>query len=76
MYEDEDWDDVSYADFADPGGDSALRAATVDNPRNQPCPTCGHPDRLTPADVALKYQCNSCAEAMESGRDIDYYEDD
>jgi hypothetical protein len=26
--------------FADPGGRSALRAATKDNPRNQSCPTC------------------------------------
>src|SRR5208282_4777896 len=27
-------------DFADPGGRSALRAATPTNPRNLPCPTC------------------------------------
>ena len=36
--------------FADPGGRSALRAASRRNPRNLPCPTCGRPDRLTPAD--------------------------
>ncbi|HEY6009611.1 MAG TPA: hypothetical protein VIU40_14895, partial [Geobacteraceae bacterium] len=36
--------------FADPGGRSALRAATKDNPRNLPCPTCGKPNRLTPLD--------------------------
>lgn len=29
--------------FADPGGRSALRAATKSNPRNLPCPTCGEP---------------------------------
>jgi hypothetical protein len=51
--------------FADPGGRSALRAASEDNPRNLPCPNCGEPDRLTPADVALGYQCDTCADAAE-----------
>ena len=51
--------------FADPGGRSALRAATKDNPRNLPCPTCGKPDRLTPADRARGYQCNECADRVE-----------
>lgn len=51
--------------FADPGGKSALRAATKSNPRNKPCPTCGAKNRLTPADVALGYQCNRCADAAE-----------
>jgi len=54
-------------DFADPGGNSALRAATPSNPRNLPCPTCGEPDRLTPRDVQLGYQCNVCADAAEGG---------
>lgn len=54
-------------DFAEPGGTSALRAATSDNPRNLPCPTCGAPDRLTPRDVDLGYQCNGCADAAERG---------
>jgi len=27
--------------FADPGGGSALRAETEDNPRIYPCPNCG-----------------------------------
>ena len=58
----------------DPGGTSALRAATKDNPRDQPCPTCGWPNRLTPKDVALGYQCDSCANALERGTDINYYE--
>ena len=53
--------------FADPGGNSALRAATPDNPRNLPCPTCYRPNRLTPADVARGYQCNGCAEHDEMG---------
>ena len=53
--------------FADPGGNSALRAASEDNPRNLPCPTCHQPNRLTPADVALGYQCDSCADALERG---------
>lgn len=71
--EDED-DDFTYdeddeIDFADPGGVSALRAETKDNPRNLPCPTCGSPDRLTPADAVLGYQCDSCADRDERGCD-------
>lgn len=50
-------------EFADPGGKSALRAATLRNPRNLPCPTCGAENVLTPADVAKGYQCNGCADA-------------
>jgi len=53
--------------FADPGGVSSLRAATIDNPRIFPCPTCGVEDRLTAIDVAHSYQCNQCAEASERG---------
>ena len=56
-----------YCGFADPGGRSALRAAGPDNPRNLPCPTCGEPDRLTPRDRALGYQCNHCADMAERG---------
>lgn len=59
--------DDDYSMFADPGGKSALRAATPDNPRNRPCPTCGAEDVLTPADVALGYCCNSCADRAEMG---------
>ena len=51
--------------FADPGGKSALRVASVKNPRNLPCPTCSQPDRLTPADRAAGYQCDSCADLEE-----------
>lgn len=51
--------------FADPGGKSALRAASKRNPRNLPCPTCKAPDRLTPADRANGYQCDSCADREE-----------
>ena len=61
---DEDYD-VDDSDFADPGGRSALRAASDDNPRDRPCPTCKAPDRLTPKDVALGYQCDSCADSDE-----------
>lgn len=83
---DDDWEDEddyddqddydSDLDFAEPGGTSALRAATPDNPRDRPCPTCGWPNMLTRRDVALGYQCDSCANAMERGGDIDYYEGD
>jgi hypothetical protein len=44
---------------------SALRASTRRNPRNIACPTCGEPDRLTPADVARGYQCDECASRAE-----------
>ena len=56
---------VSRSMFADPGGTSALRAASRSNPRNRPCPTCKTPDVLTPADVARGYQCDRCADAAE-----------
>ena len=51
--------------FADPGGRSALRAASRDNPRDQPCPTCGRGCVLTMEDVHLGYQCDACADAAE-----------
>lgn len=51
--------------FADPGGKSALRAASKSNPRNLPCPNCGAENRLTPEDRALGYQCDSCADRAE-----------
>jgi len=54
-------------EFADPGGNSALRAAGPSNPRNLPCPTCEQPNRLTPADVARGYQCDACADRAERG---------
>jgi hypothetical protein len=44
---------------------SALRAAAKRNPRNLPCPTCGEPNRLTPADKARGYQCDACANRDE-----------
>lgn len=55
--------------FADPGGRSALRAATKGNPRNRSCPSCKRRNVLTRIDVERGYQCNSCADAAESGRD-------
>jgi hypothetical protein len=62
-----DFDDDFGGDceFQDPGGRSSLRAATRSNPRNQPCPTCHRQNKLTPKDVALGYQCNTCADAVE-----------
>jgi hypothetical protein len=56
-----DPDDGDRAAFADPGGRSALRAGK----RNQPCPTCGRPNKLTAEDVRRHYQCDSCADAAE-----------
>ena len=51
--------------FANPGGRSALRAATRSNPRNLPCPTCGRENMLTPADKRRGYQCDRCADSDE-----------
>jgi len=62
----EDFDD----DFADPGGESALRAG----PRDYPCPTCRWPNRLSARDVQLGYQCDRCARATEGHGDINYFE--
>ena len=59
------YDDEDRSMFADPGGNSALRRASKRNPRNLPCPTCHEPNRLTPADRAKGYQCNSCANQDE-----------
>ena len=63
MYDDDD--DSSM--FADPYGKSALRRASKSNPRNLPCPTCKRPNRLTPKDRMLGYQCDSCADMAEGG---------
>ena len=75
-----EWDDEDYpldpdspegemmarrAMFRDPGGRSSLRAASHHNPRNLPCPTCGEPNRLTPADKAQGYQCDACADLAD-----------
>jgi hypothetical protein len=51
--------------FRDPGGRSALRAASPRNPRVLPCPTCQKPNRLTPADARRGYQCDACADRAE-----------
>lgn len=69
-YDDDlDYDRYGRSDdaFADPGGNSALRAATKSNPRNRSCPTCGCRNKLTPADVARRYQCDACANRAERG---------
>lgn len=60
-------DDYVEDEFQDPGGNSALRAATKNNPRNLPCPTCKTPNVLTPKDVANSYQCDRCADRDERG---------
>ena len=65
MYDGDDFD--GREDFADPGGRSALRAATRSNPRNLPCPSCGAKNRLTPADRARGYCCDRCADQAERG---------
>jgi hypothetical protein len=55
--------------FADPGGNSALRAETRDNPRDCDCPNCGAKNVLTRLDEARGYQCDRCADAAERGFD-------
>ena len=67
MYNDYDDhpEDRMHMYFADPGGRSALRAASRRNPRNLSCPTCGRKNVLTPADRAKGYQCDNCADRAE-----------
>tara|TARA_Y100000310_G_C20634244_1_gene790334 strand:- start:791 stop:1009 length:219 start_codon:yes stop_codon:yes gene_type:complete len=67
-YED-DYDDepIDGVGFAYPGGNSALRAATKNNPRDLPCPNCGEPNRLTRIDRQRGYQCDECADRAEQG---------
>ena len=71
MYDDEyDYDDdypIDGVGFAQEG--SALRAASADNPRDRPCPTCGTENVLTRIDVARHYQCDRCADRAERGYD-------
>lgn len=67
VYDNDDENINGRIQFADPGGRSALRAASKRNPRNLPCPNCGQPDRLTPEDRARGYQCDECADAAERG---------
>lgn len=65
-YDDFDYEDeFDRSEFADPGGHSALRAASRDNPRNLPCPSCGAENALTPADRERGYQCDRCADVAE-----------
>jgi|SRR5579859_6378339 len=64
---DTDLDDLPEVIFANPGGNSALRAASRTNPRNLPCPSCHQENRLTPKDVQCGYQCDECADQDESG---------
>lgn len=71
-YGDDDNDFDDRIEFADPGGRSALRAASRSNPRNLPCPNCGAKNVLTPADRDLGYQCDSCADRAEGHYDGDY----
>lgn len=70
MWPDDDWpSDEELIDFADPGGQSALRAATRDNPRDRSCPTCGRENVLTRIDEKHGYQCDRCADKQERGVD-------
>lgn len=65
-YDEEDWQDMCER-FAEPGGNSALHAASETNPRDRPCPNCKRENVLTRRDVAAGYQCNACADREERG---------
>ena len=54
-----------FATFESPYGNSALRKETKGNPRNLTCPTCKEPNKLTPKDKSLGYQCDDCADRDE-----------
>ena len=70
-YRNDRYDELDTYDpaFADPGGTSALRAATKGNPRIYSCPTCKARRVLTRRDKELGYQCDSCANKAERGWD-------
>jgi hypothetical protein len=68
----DDEDLIDGVGFADPGGRSALRAETPDNPRDQPCPNCGKKDVLTRIDRQRGYQCDRCADRAEGRMGGDY----
>jgi predicted RNA-binding Zn-ribbon protein involved in translation (DUF1610 family) len=55
--------DYNDAPFRDPGGNSALRAGKL----KHACPTCGGKNLLSDADKAKGYQCDPCADDLESG---------
>ena len=64
-YDDGDYFQIDGVGFADPGGESALRAETPDNPRDRDCPTCGRKNVLTRIDRQRGYQCDICADIAE-----------
>ncbi len=68
----EDDNNIDGVGFADPGGRSSLRAATDNNPRDQPCPTCGAENVLTRIDVQRGYCCDRCADRAEGRMCGDY----
>ena len=65
--EEDEYDLIDGVGFADPGGESALRAATRDNPRNLPCRQCGRENMLTAIDREHGYCCDFCARENEMG---------
>jgi hypothetical protein len=68
-YDGEDDDPIDGVGFADPGGRSALRAATKNNPRILSCPNCKARNVLTRLDRARGYQCDGCSDRAERGCD-------
>lgn len=66
-YDDEEGYLVDGVGFADPGGKSALRAATRNNPRDCTCPQCGAENVLTRIDRQRGYVCDTCADRNERG---------
>ena len=63
----EEWEEMVER-FADPGGNSALYAASESNPRIYACPSCGDENVLTARDVEAGYQCDRCADMAEGLR--------
>lgn len=67
VYDNEDDRPIDGVGFADPGGKSALRAATKENPRDCACPQCGAENVLTRIDRQRGYVCDPCADRNEGG---------
>jgi len=63
----DDYDDYDGPDFADPGGAQCTEGGEQAQPAQSAVSDCGKKNRLTPADRAQGYQCDTCADQAERG---------
>ena len=51
--------------WPDPSQPNIPSGGTYLSPRRLPCPTCGAPNKMTPKDISMGYQCNDCADTVK-----------